>query len=497
MTLRGIVDRSLGQLCFRGFAPIKELARISKADYEYQRDIVDRQQARISNFLDNEKYLFFPEVILSYTVKVKLDNPKTAVQLIEESKGFYSNNRNVNFKFAKSTVLPDEVKVLEITFNDEFLNNLIENDKQPFHRIDGNHRLSAAEESNTSFINNLKIPFCIILGQEFTDDTGIVPNSDTEDFKKAIQVYFHNINTKTIPLTSEENLKGIINNKDRFPDDEVSKIIETDGKLVRNLLSKTNNFIVYPEVKKNILDYEKSFTVALINLLLDKKFRKFRLLNKILNSLGQANSVLIATQISFNPSLLLALLYYLTKNNDVTHFLKWCLSSRIDAIEYISEYNIIDLYDEYAKSEIKVFVAMPYFNQDSEIVRGYNEAYERIITKINNTYPDVKISLYPIMENIGRTRDIVQNVINEIKQSKIFIADLSEKNPNVAYEFGFARSLDVPCISVIKRTEDIPFDYNHDNAIKYNGTGPLNDLERKVYDAMLGILQKDYNLIIE
>ena len=34
MILRGILDRSLSsQLCIRGFAPIKELARISKADY--------------------------------------------------------------------------------------------------------------------------------------------------------------------------------------------------------------------------------------------------------------------------------------------------------------------------------------------------------------------------------------------------------------------------------------------------------------------------------
>lgn len=33
MIIRGILDHSLnGQICIRGFAPIKELARISKAD---------------------------------------------------------------------------------------------------------------------------------------------------------------------------------------------------------------------------------------------------------------------------------------------------------------------------------------------------------------------------------------------------------------------------------------------------------------------------------
>jgi hypothetical protein len=76
MVLTGIIDRSLGQLCLRGFAPIKELARISKADYEYQRDILDKQQAIISNFLETEKHLFFPEVILSYKLMLRKNKIK-------------------------------------------------------------------------------------------------------------------------------------------------------------------------------------------------------------------------------------------------------------------------------------------------------------------------------------------------------------------------------------------------------------------------------------
>ena len=45
MILRGILDSSLnGQLCIRGFAPIKQLARYSKADYSYQRNLLAEQQ---------------------------------------------------------------------------------------------------------------------------------------------------------------------------------------------------------------------------------------------------------------------------------------------------------------------------------------------------------------------------------------------------------------------------------------------------------------------
>ena len=69
MIIRGILDSSLnGQLCIRGFAPIKELARISDADYNYQRNPIEGRED-IIDFLDNENYLFFPEIILSYKFK--------------------------------------------------------------------------------------------------------------------------------------------------------------------------------------------------------------------------------------------------------------------------------------------------------------------------------------------------------------------------------------------------------------------------------------------
>ena len=78
MILRGILDRSLSsQLTIRGFAPIKELARISKADYSYQRNPLSKQEEIITTFLETEEYLFFPEVILSF--RLKKDYTKSGV----------------------------------------------------------------------------------------------------------------------------------------------------------------------------------------------------------------------------------------------------------------------------------------------------------------------------------------------------------------------------------------------------------------------------------
>lgn len=58
MKLTGLLGNSLnGQLCLRGFAKIKDLARVSKADYTYQRNPIDRSD--ISDFLEKQAYLFF------------------------------------------------------------------------------------------------------------------------------------------------------------------------------------------------------------------------------------------------------------------------------------------------------------------------------------------------------------------------------------------------------------------------------------------------------
>ena len=47
MIIRGILDRSLSnQICIRGFARIKELAKISKANPEYQRELLEKQKGK-------------------------------------------------------------------------------------------------------------------------------------------------------------------------------------------------------------------------------------------------------------------------------------------------------------------------------------------------------------------------------------------------------------------------------------------------------------------
>ena len=228
MIIRGILDRSLSnQICIRGFARIKELARISKANKEYQRELIDKQISETSNFLTEETYLFFPEVILSLKLKQDLTIPgvqkdDTPTQLIEKRKVFNSNVNSLSIKpvVKKNTKVfdvseNDTIIVAEIHFDDIELNRLIELDEHPFHRVDGNHRLSAAEQIADDYrVNQMNIPFCIILFEEvttqkFVPDEGLVIIKD-DSYEKFERVVFYNINSKSIPLTIDENLKCIL-----------------------------------------------------------------------------------------------------------------------------------------------------------------------------------------------------------------------------------------------------------------------------------------------
>lgn len=163
MILRGILDNSLsGQLCIRGFAHIKDLERISKADYSYQRNPIEGRED-IVDFLDEENYLFFPEIILGYKFKHTFVGGKSTefpLQVIQSGTKYTSpvDHVKVSIKTNKYTGVTDSrnsdfIKIVEL----DLPQNVVE--EKLFHRIDGNHRLKAAEESKSSKVDTMVAPF--------------------------------------------------------------------------------------------------------------------------------------------------------------------------------------------------------------------------------------------------------------------------------------------------------------------------------------------------
>jgi len=510
MIIRGILNRSLSnQICIRGFARIKELAKVSKANPDYQRELLEKQKGVVSNFLTEETYLFFPEVILSLKLRQDLTvkgakTDATPIQLIEKGKNFNSNLDKI--KVRSSIVKQDnfdvnetnEITVIEVDFDDAELEQLIKSNKHPLHRIDGNHRLTAAEEINSDRIGTMNIPFCIVLFEE-TFEEKFNPISETMEkvsdrsFEKFEKVVFYNINSKTEPLTLEQNLRVIINDEKHFDDEELEKIFGKSGVLVRKLYKQIEDPKLLKGINHLLHNNFRGLSKSIFESLLgtmdeDKLVAEVRESLLTVNELYKAQEKLKGNN---SEGLFTALLYYNVKDKPKYNFFKeWVLKHHIFDIKEARYQTLIDIFDKVSDQTVKVFVAMPYFS-DPE-VESYNQAYKRVIDRIKAVNDQIKISLFDIMQHKGDSYNINNKMIEQINESNIFIADISNRNVNVAFELGYAKNDSNKSVIMIKRESDetrTPFDYEQDMCHKYNHNA-IHTLENSVFENVKDILLK-------
>jgi nucleoside 2-deoxyribosyltransferase len=488
MIIRGILDRSLSnQICVRGFARIKELARVSKADPKYQRELVDKQKQVISNFLTEETYLFFPEVILSLKLKydfTKLNAKKTSpLTLIEANKPFNSNEDNISVRVIQkknNKVFDiggrDEIRIAEIELDDAILAEQIKNKKHPFHRIDGNHRLSAAEQIKGERINTMDVPFCIVLFEETTSEefdpklNTLVKKTNT-DYEKFERVVFYNINSKSLPLTLEQNLKGILGEPDYFKEDEIKKVFRYDGKDVginaRKLGLRINADDFEP--LKQILEKNRwSISISIFKLYnkFIKEKKEVNLVNKVYQSLQAISSLYHEDELlqkNLSPDILLAFIFYkaFTSKTTFNLFYKWLINNHLFELVHSPDFeisenkadNIIEIFNKINENEIKVFVAMPYFSEP--IVASHNEIINSVINEIKTNH-GINIKLHKIMTHEGETVNIVEDIFKKIQSCNIFISNITGNNANVTYEMGWARALKIPVIIIKEKAAEEP-----------------------------------------
>lgn len=211
--LSGILEYSMGGfLCLRGFASYKMLSAVSKSNPEVQRDLIAQHKGDMASFLNSGEYRFFPEVILSTC----LSDGRSDYDILQSfhealQAGRTWNKRIGGFSFAISqnqtkntlngfstTPMIERLNVTHIKFKEEEVS---------IFRIDGNHRLSAADYVESDFL----VPFCLLLFRN--------PDENNR-FSRAI---FYNINAKQIPLKQEENLKVILESETVFTDEKLKE----------------------------------------------------------------------------------------------------------------------------------------------------------------------------------------------------------------------------------------------------------------------------------
>lgn len=444
MILRGIMELSLGGFTtIRGYAPLGDLEKISFADESFQRNLIKTQEEDIVEFLENEKYLFFPEVILSYTLKYDYykDNAKSGIKPLDavlKGKSFVSNVDKIKFNsklmsYGKRTP-PVELKITAIEIDDQYLKN-----KKPFFRIDGNHRLSAAKvKSEFYFINT---PFSLILFQD---------NDESKRFEKTI---FHNINSKSIPLTSEENLRVVF---DLF---SVNELKQTPSygwayALAKSLYDR-NEIVKYSNISKTFTNPTnkqyieiRTVLVKLFLFLFEKNVIAVadKATEQISESLKEINLAYYnkpELSKNSNSGLLISFVYYYLKNKNLSlleSFNQWVVSNHIYEIKEVRAEYIVSIFDKIITSkERQIFVSMP-FGTDCD---NHYEAIEKTVSEINEKYMlDIKIVPLRIDKYLrGTSYKITDEILELIQTSGLLVADLTCNNPNVYHEVGYLMGL--------------------------------------------------------
>ncbi|NUQ53623.1 MAG: hypothetical protein HUU19_13110 [Phycisphaerales bacterium] len=109
------------------------------------------------------------------------------------------------------------------------------------------------------------------------------------------------------------------------------------------------------------------------------------------------------------------------------------------------------------------FVMMPFKSPHGEY---YAQIYQKAIEKAGLTPVRADAELFG-------TGKIIDQVWRGINDSKVLVAELTTRNPNVFYELGLAHALRKPVVLISGNSEDVPFDLRHIRVIYYDTNDPF------------------------
>ena len=468
--LNGILEYSMGGfLCLRGFTSFKMLSDISEPNSQIQRELIEKHKGEMAKFLNNGEYRFFPEVILSLSLtdgkndfdmlnefhsqlqagKIQLQSKKVWNIKIGNIDFRVSQKSFKNLSGSLNPFSEERINICNMTFDEK---------KNIITRIDGNHRMSAADEVTTDF----NVPYCLLLFRN---------PQENEHFSRAI---FHNINAKQIPLNLEENLKVILESDEVFTDEKLKKpSFGWEYYLSRKTL-ETIDFTYFPHISAYIYNQKYTFFVKLYKYLIDngqlpKSDNSIEIVKKQLYEIENAlrESEIIAT--TTNIAVIGALAYYkLSNQTKYRKFLSWIKKNNIGKVENIHIDDVINLYNEiYEHIPKKVFLAR-WYPRDTDPEYKKSEFRLKAIKEV--VEDELNLSLTDLGTRDTGTFDIREVMYRDIRECDIFIADLSGARHNVMIEVGYAlKHIDTGRMIFYfqetgqgtEKIKDVPFDVNH------------------------------------
>ncbi len=489
MILRGVLDRSLGNMvCVRGFAKMGDLAKVSKADESYQRDLITEHKQEVLDFLHKSETLFFPEVILSYSID-ELPSTLEGFKYSDKTKnkGLKITTKANKYKNKQDTRGEENIQIATIDITIEKI--FIEDDRvgvgrgrylTQFNRIDGNHRLSAAdEEKDDQSIQKLIIPFCLLLLPKQFEHNAF-SELTTDKLEKTI---FHNINYKHIPLKKEHHYKMMIDdgndNEAVFTDDDLLDNFGESYSFARKYLNEFK-YDEFGALKVALEDNIYTFTHDLQKILLakgDLEKRDFKKINNALQLINKIYNNYSKLSQHQHYGLLIAFVYFAVRRDnslsekELSAFATWVVDNFIYNIAQKDANSIIAMYEKVIEKRYKeIFISMNF----SQTYKPTYEAIKGVINDINTEYQlQEKIKLYPIRIDqfkTGYSYKLDDEIFKQIEKCGLMIADLSNKNINVYQEVGFAMGLNrnVNKEDILLLKQDIRQDSNSDIEVGFS-----------------------------
>ena len=120
------------------------------------------------------------------------------------------------------------------------------------------------------------------------------------------------------------------------------------------------------------------------------------------------------------------------------------------------------------------------------VLTPFNEKYEPQYSVINNLVTSLGFKCNK-GDDSNLSSNILAHITEQIAKSRLVIANISGRNPNVFYELGLAHALGKPVIIVSESLSDIPFDINSSRILAFDDE---KDLETKLRNWFVHTLAK-------
>lgn len=145
--------------------------------------------------------------------------------------------------------------------------------------------------------------------------------------------------------------------------------------------------------------------------------------------------------------------------------------SKSDKSDLLSKF-IKELAPEFALSKVSEGFEIVNITSKQKIVKNSDSKEVFVLIPFKEIFQTFYYNVIkPVVESLGysiskadedlRVGEVIKQILESIQNSRLVIADVSGKNPNVFYELGFAHGIHKKVLIITQSSEDIPFDISH------------------------------------